>query len=106
MEINPRGAMALLALSHSPAEHMLYESLLAATGGEAAARGGSFGLRQLLELTGLGSYSTLRRARAGLVAKLSIDCKRSNGDDGREEAAGAGSVYLVYGAEGIFERRR
>ena len=32
--------MALLALSHSPAEHMLYESLLAATGGEAAARVG------------------------------------------------------------------
>jgi DNA-binding CsgD family transcriptional regulator len=106
MEINTRGAMALLALSHSPAEHMLYESLLAATGGEAAARVGSFGLRQLLELTGLGSYSTLRRARAGLVAKLSIDCKRSAGDDGRDEAAGAGSFYLVYGPEEIFERRR
>jgi DNA-binding CsgD family transcriptional regulator len=107
MEINPQGAMALLALSHSPVEHLLYESLLAATGGETVARVGSFSLRQLLEMTGLGSYSTLRRARAGLVAKLSIDCKRSAGDDGREAdgAAAAGSFYLIYAPREIFERR-
>jgi len=98
--------MALLALSHSPGEHLLYESLLAATGGEAAARVGTFGLRQLLELTGLGSYSMLRRARAGLVAKMSIDCKRSAGDDGSEQVVGGGSFYLVYEPEEIFERRR
>src|SRR5215207_11357840 len=104
METNPQRAMALLTLSHSPAEHLLYESLLAATGGEFAARVGSFSLRQLLGLTGLGSYSTLRRARAGLVAKLSIECKRSAGDDG-SAAGGSGSFYLVYGPEEIFERR-
>ena len=105
MELNPQGAMALLALSHSPVEHLLYEALLAATGGEFASRVGSFSLRQLLGLTGLGSYSTLRRARAGLVAKLSIDCKRAAGDDGSPES-GAGSFYLVYGPQEVFERRR
>jgi DNA-binding CsgD family transcriptional regulator len=96
--------VALLALSHSPVEQALYEALRAATGGDGASCVGSLSLRRLLELTGLGSYTTLRRARAGLVAKLSIDCKRVAADDGGEEQAG--SFYLVYGAEEIFERRR
>ena len=104
METTSPGAVALLALSHSPVEQALYEALRAATCGAGAPRVGSLSLRRLLELTGLGSYTTLRRARAGLVAKLSIDCKRSASDDGGEE--GAGSCYLVYGPEEIFERRR
>lgn len=103
MDTSYQGAMALLALSHSPVEQTLYEALRAATGGESSSSVGSLNLRRLLELTGLGSYTTLRRARAGLVAKLSIDCKRSADDDGVEE--GAGSCYLVYGPEEIFERR-
>src|SRR3712207_4034938 len=103
MERNSQGAIALLALSHSPVEQTLYEVLRAATGGDDASCVGSLSLRRLLELTGLGSYTTLRRARAGLVAKLSIDCKRTPSDDGGEE--GAGSFYLVYGPEEIFERR-
>jgi DNA-binding CsgD family transcriptional regulator len=104
METNSQGAIALLALSHSPVEQTLYEVLRAATGGDKASCVGRLSLRRLLELTGLGSYTTLRRARAGLVAKLSIDCKRTPSDDGGEE--GAGSFYLVYGPEEIFERRR
>jgi DNA-binding CsgD family transcriptional regulator len=96
--------MSLLALSHSPVEQSLYEALRAATCGANKSSVGSLNLRRLLELTGLGSYTTLRRARAGLVAKLSIDCKRASGDDGGEEQAG--SFYLVYGPEEIFERRR
>jgi len=104
METNSQGAVALLALSHSPVEQTLYEALRAATGGDEASCVGSLSLRRLLELTGLGSYTTLRRARAGLVAKLSIDCKRTPSDDGGED--GAGSFYLVYGPEEIFERRR
>jgi DNA-binding CsgD family transcriptional regulator len=104
METTSQGAIALLALSHSPVEQTLYEALRAATGGDNASSVGSLSLRRLLELTRLGSYTTLRRARAGLVAKLSIDCKRSASDDGSEE--GAGSCYLVYGPEEIFERRR
>ncbi|MDT5271677.1 MAG: hypothetical protein QOH49_3863 [Acidobacteriota bacterium] len=104
MEMTSQGAVALLALSHSPGEQTLYEALRAATCGDNTSCVGSLSLRRLLELTGLGSYTTLRRARAGLVAKLSIDCKRSASDDGGEE--GAGSFYLVYGPEEIFERRR
>jgi DNA-binding CsgD family transcriptional regulator len=105
MEITSEGATALLALSHSPVEQALYEALRAATGGETASRVVSLSLRRLLELTGMGSYTTLRRARAGLVAKLSIDCKRTASDDGRGEEH-AGSFYLVYAPEEIFERRR
>jgi DNA-binding CsgD family transcriptional regulator len=99
--------MALLALSHSPVEHQLYQALHTATCGENSSCVGSLSLRRLMELTGLGSYTTLRRARAGLVAKLSIDCKRlikdEDGDGGEE---GAGSFYLVYAPEEVFERRR
>src|SRR5215210_6519469 len=104
METTSEGATALLALSHSPVEQALYEALRAATCGQNASCVGSLSLRRLLELTGLGSYTTLRRARSGLVAKLSIDCKRAAADDGTEE--GARSSYLVYGPEEIFERRR
>src|SRR3954465_4259506 len=104
METTPQGATALLALSHSPVEQALYEALRDATCGQNASGVGSLSLRRLLELTGLGSFTTLRRARAGLVAKLSIDCKRSASDDGSEEVPG--SCYLVYSPEEIFERRR
>jgi DNA-binding CsgD family transcriptional regulator len=96
--------MALLALSHSPVEQALYEALRTATCGDGGSCVGSLSLRRLLELTGLGSYTTLRRARAGLVAKLSIDCKRATAEEGVEEQAR--SSYLVYGPEEIFERRR
>jgi DNA-binding CsgD family transcriptional regulator len=104
METTSQGAISLLALSHSPVEQALYEALRAATCGDNKSCVGSLSLHRLLELTRLGSYTTLRRARAGLVAKLSIDCKRTASDDGSEE--GAGSFYLVYGPEEIFERRR
>jgi DNA-binding CsgD family transcriptional regulator len=104
MDTTSQGATALLALSHSPIEQALYEALRAATGGDDASRVGSLSLRRLLELTTLGSYTTLRRARAGLVAKLSIECKRTASDEGGED--GSGSFYLVYGPEEIFERRR
>ncbi len=68
MNTNPQAAMSLLALSHSPVEQALYEALRAATGGAGSSSVGNLNLRRLLELTGLGSYTTLRRARAGLVA--------------------------------------
>ena len=103
MDTNIQGAIALLALSHSPVEQALYEALRTATCGEVSSVG-SLSLRRLLELTGLGSYTTLRRARAGLVTKLSIECKRAA--EGEGAAVRAGSSYQVYGPEEIFERRR
>ena len=104
MDKHPQASMSLLALSHSPVEQSLYEALRVETCGANGSCVGSLSLRRLLELTGLGSYTTLRRARSGLVAKLSIDCKRTAGDDGGEGESG--SFYLVYDPEEIFERRR
>lgn len=98
-----RGSTALLALSHSPAEHALYEALLAASSGVGSSLVESLSLRRLLELTGLGSYTTLRRARAGLVTKLSIECMRAA--EGEGAAVRAAVSYQVYGPEEIFERR-
>ena len=106
METTSQGATALLALSHSPVEQALYEALRRETCGENGSCVGSLSLRRLLELTGLGSYTTLRRARAGLVSKLSIECKRAAADDGGDGEEGARSSYLVYAPEEIFERRR
>ena len=98
-----RGTTALLALSHSPAEHALYEALLAASSGVGSSLVESLSLRRLLELTRLGSYTTLRRARAGLVTKLSIECMRAA--EGEGAAVRAAVSYQVYGPEEIFERR-
>src|SRR5437763_7304799 len=106
METKLPESMALLALSHTPVEQQLYEALLAATAGATggAARARPLSLRQLLELTGLNSYSTLRRARAGLIEKLSITCQRATTDVGGEELTG--SLYQVYGPEEVFTRRQ
>lgn len=102
-----RGAMALLTLSHSPAEQRLYEALLSECVGDLVPGGSSLSLRRLLALTGLNSYTTLRRARAGLVAKLSIDCH----NDERGGATMLGSQqpanrYRVYHPSEVFARRR
>jgi DNA-binding CsgD family transcriptional regulator len=92
------GLMALLALTHTRAEHGLYEAMLAATRSEES-RAGSFSIRRLMELTGLTSYSTVRRTLRGLLRKLSIEC----GETG--SAARGGSTFRVYGPEEIFSRR-
>ena len=103
MENHLQASMALLALSHSPIEQALYESLLALRGRGDSSHLGAVSLRSLLDLTGLGSYSTLRRARAGLVGKMSIDCKRAAGAGAGEEPS---SHYFDYRPEEVFERRR
>lgn len=95
--------MALLALSHTPAEHRLYEALLAA---ETASASLSCNFRSLMLLTGLNSYSTVRRARRGLISKLSIDCEKSPGASSEQSHVRAGSHYRVYRPREIFERRR
>ena len=102
MEMLQQGAKALLALSHTPAEQSLYETLLADVEGEQQSVR-ALSLSRLLSLTRFNCFSTLRRARAGLVAKLSIDCKRAPEESGDEQK---GRVYLVYGPDEIFERRR
>jgi DNA-binding CsgD family transcriptional regulator len=91
--------MALLALSHSKVEHQLYRHLLEQTRA-AGTRLAAFNVRDLMRATGLGSYSTIRRGRDGLVRKLSIERQKvAGGADPRE------TVYVVYTPEEIFARR-
>ena len=91
-------AMALLALSHTPTEHRIYEAML----DEATSRGArscAFSVRRLMSLTGIMSYPTVRLGRVGLVKKLSIESCDSSLDRGSP-------LFTIYSPREIFERRR
>ena len=94
---NDGQAMALLALSHTPVEHQLYQAMLAETISKRE-RAGTFGVRRLMVLTELRSYSSIRRACLGLINKLSIEHIRK----GNQQRV----VYHVFEPEEIFARRR
>jgi DNA-binding CsgD family transcriptional regulator len=94
--------MALLALSHTVAEHRLYSAMLT----EMVAVGtrvGSFSTRRLMMLTGINGYSTIRRGLLGLLGKLSIERQKVAGDNGNHRLD---TVYLIFSPEEILERRR
>jgi DNA-binding CsgD family transcriptional regulator len=90
---------ALLMLSHTPIEDQLYQAMLSEAA-EADGSRGAFSVRTLANLTGINSFSTIRRALAGLIGKLSIE---SAGSVGQERE---GAVYRIFQPEEIFERRR
>ena len=92
--------MALLALTHTRAELGLYEAMLAETRSKES-RAASFSIRRLMELTGLTSYSTVRRTLRGLLRKLSIE----SGEDASTPKQNGGATFRVYGPEEIFSRR-
>jgi DNA-binding CsgD family transcriptional regulator len=94
--------MVLLALSHTPVEHRVYQAMWSQISA-ARTRVGAFSIRQLMMLSGVQSYSTVRRARAGLLSKLSIECHEVAGGNGPSPQA---SVYLIFSPEEIFARRR
>ena len=102
--------MALLALSHTVAEHRLYSAMLS----EIAAVGtrvGAFSTRRLMTLTGINGYSTIRRGLMGLLAKLSIERQKVAGDNSHTRGHTRGNtrldtVYLIFSPEEILERRR
>jgi DNA-binding CsgD family transcriptional regulator len=98
--------MALLALTHTRAEHGLYEAMLAETRSKES-RAASFSIRRLMELTGLTSYSTVRRTLRGLLGKLSIESGENGQNDENDSAPRAvgGATFRVYGPEEIFSRR-
>jgi DNA-binding CsgD family transcriptional regulator len=103
LQTSPKGErlMGLLALSHTPTEHELYQAMLS----EAQAvrcRTASFSLRRLMELTGLTSYSTVRRALRGLLMKLSIEDHSADLPNGEKNK---GTPFFVFYPEEIFERR-
>jgi DNA-binding CsgD family transcriptional regulator len=99
----PREGMALLKLSHSPVEHCLYQAMLDQTRATNT-KVGAFSIRRLMSLTGLNSYSTIRRGRDGLIAKLSVD--RLTVDSGEDDQGQhSNALYMVYGPDEIFARR-
>jgi DNA-binding CsgD family transcriptional regulator len=92
--------MVLLELSHTRSEHELYEAMLSETEANKC-RAATFSLRRLMELTGLTSYGTVRRALRGLVLKLSIE----NQTDGVGQRPGKSSTFFVFYPQEIFDRR-
>jgi len=99
---NQEQALALVALSHTVVEHQLYCAMLAEIS-SVGTRVASFTIRGLMNLTGLGGYSTVRRGLAGLGNKLSIERQKVAGNNGNHQPQ---TVYLVFTPVEILERRR
>jgi DNA-binding CsgD family transcriptional regulator len=91
-------ALDLVALSHTAVEHRLYSVMLAS--GPNGPQ--SFTARRLMDLTGIRSVSTIRRALEGLVAKLSIERHAKPDGNGTREPAAS---YIVFSPEQIISRR-
>jgi DNA-binding CsgD family transcriptional regulator len=94
-------AMTLLAFSHTPTEQRLYE-VMAAEARAAKSDEIMLSIRDLMTRTGLNSYSTIRRGRAGLAGKLSIECR--GGALGADSEV-KGTVYRVFAPREILARR-
>lgn len=100
--------LALVALSHTPVERRLYAAMLeamrSANGGTEQAQpyGNVFTVRNLMDLTGIVSLSTIRRGLEGLVAKFSIEREvKPNGNGARDHTA----AYRVVTPEQVIARR-
>ena len=97
-------AMALVSLTHTPVERRLYAAMLAAAmnGGPGESDSPVFTVRSVMELTGIVSLSTVRRALEGLVTKFSVDREvKANGNGGRDHTA----AYRVFSPEQVIARR-
>jgi DNA-binding CsgD family transcriptional regulator len=65
----------------------------------------AFSIRRLMSLTRVNGYSTIRRGRDGLIAKLSVDRLTVGvGDDDQPQRTNA--LYMVYRPDEIFARRQ
>jgi len=65
---------------------------------------GSFSARQLMILTGINGFSSIRRGLTGLQRKLSIERQNIAGDS--ESLQQIISVYYIFNPSEIFARRR
>ena len=99
-------ASALVALSHTPVERRVYSAMLnalASNGDPSQPSSNSFTVRSLMELTGIISLSTIRRALEGLVTKYSIEREaKGNGNGGRDHSS---AYYHVFTPEQVIARR-
>jgi len=93
-------AMTLMALIHTKTEHQLYELMLLETR-NAGTRVGAFSVRHLMIYSGMHNHSRVRRARAGLIEKMSIE---------RQNVAwaveGHAVIYTVFGPDEVLARRQ
>jgi DNA-binding CsgD family transcriptional regulator len=112
-------AIALVALSHTPAERRLYSAMLNAAESlvETAANASDpvsdsfmakqpeiFTVRRVMDLEGIKSLSTIRRGLEGLVAKHSVEREsRTNGGSGN--GGRAQITYRVFTPEQVIARR-
>jgi DNA-binding CsgD family transcriptional regulator len=93
-------AMELMALIHTKLEHTLYELMLTETR-NAMKRTGAFSVSHLMISSGIHNHSKVRRARAGLLEKMSIERQKvAWGSEGQAV------VYAVFGPEEILDRRQ
>lgn len=95
-----RPTMALVALSHTPIEHQLYQAMLVAVGENE--KPALLTARRLMSLTGIRSLSTIRRGLEGLMSKFSIEREQKTSGNGSREA---GAAYRVYPPEEVIARR-
>jgi DNA-binding CsgD family transcriptional regulator len=99
-------ALALLALTHTATEHRLYLAMLVA-GSNGAGRV-LFTARELVDLTGIRSLSTIRRGLVGLAAKASVE-REPKRPISRLGYANSGTVtaaaYRVFTPEEVLARR-
>ena len=92
---------AVIALSHTNLEQRLYSAMLAASTN--GSNGHHFTVRQLMDLTGLRSLSTIRRGLEGLLVKLSIERNGHDNGNGKREAA---RKYRCFSPAEIIDRRK
>lgn len=100
MLLDDSGAMALVALSHTPLEHRIYLTMLS-DASVPAANGRTFQTRELMARANIRSSGTVRRGLEGLIAKHSIE--RLVGGGSRN---GVAKHYSVHTPVEILARRR
>jgi DNA-binding CsgD family transcriptional regulator len=110
-------AMALVALSHTPLERRLYAAMLNALALPSANPSEPlfsalideslevFTVRQVMELAGISTLSTIRRGLEGLVAKLSVDRESRINGSHRKGGRDHGVAYRVFPPEEVIARR-
>lgn len=93
-------ALNAVMMSHTKTEHHLYDLMFAETRSQQR-EAAPFSVRRLMALTAQDCYSTVRRARAGLVGKLSIEpCEIANDEQP------ATIVYRIFSPLEIVARRK
>jgi DNA-binding CsgD family transcriptional regulator len=113
-------AVALVALSHTPAERRLYAAMLSAaelhpgpltnpsenlSASPINQEREALTVRRLKGLAGIGSLSTIRRGLEGLVAKLSVEREGRNKESSAHGQGVRGAAYRVFTPEEVIARR-